>query len=272
MIGSRHLGARVSDFLDDRLVGEERERTREHLTTCEACQTLVTQHRQQRRAAAALACVDVPDGLQQRLLALAEAAGTTDDDAPWSGSASGTGQRGRLVVVAAASVAGLGVAAAGGLFALGQPQPWTTDTFADVAALGGDAAAAAAPGEATSAVWPSSVSAPLTLPASSGVTQSHELPTGAVRVDVVVGGVPVVVVEGPGRLALEGRAPEHVLPDGVEVHELEGWWAVQTGLEVIACSGEAEACLAVLQAFEGHGFAVGITERIGAGWRAVTGG
>lgn len=267
MIGTKHLGARASDLVDERLDGDERARALAHLAECQECCRLVAAERQHRRLAGQAPTPTVPTDLQLRLLALSG----PGESAPWAETAP---RRWPVFALAtAASAAGFAVLATGTLYLAGAPRPQApealTAAFAletsTVAAVGLPALAAATHTDG----WPADLAAPR---AGLGqVVASDPLPGGVVRIAVEIDGASVTVLEQHGRLDLsQAEVSETDQVGGLEVVLVDGWWFAEVGDDVVAITGPERACLELLASFGAAG--VDPVQRIGAGWHVLIGG
>lgn len=283
-----HLGPLASGLVDDTLAPEERRRALEHLEHCADCDRLVAEQRRQRRLTATLGQVSVPTGLADRLLALgaAEGAGAAGGAsvAPWSQTPDVRRRSaGRFVLVSAASVVGLGVVASGVLYGIGAPRVRTPEAIAQ-AAVSVDATSAVALSGATDssadpgAAWPAGFSAPANLSASAltvtGTTASDTDAGDIVQVELDVDGETVTLLESHGTLDVDaGSVSRSVRVGDVEAHRVGQWWVAQAGTDVVAVRGSDDACLTVLRSFSTSTptFPAAVLDRMGAGWRVVTG-
>lgn len=279
-----HLGARVSELVDDHLVGAERRRALDHLASCRSCQEEVEQERRARRVASSLRCVGMPAGLTDRILAVSAgtaAAGTAAQGtgaagaAPWADGARHPGITPRLALVGAAAVGVAGLAAVGTLYALGTPTGRGPEVLAQVApaptlVVGNAGLADAGDDEASSpASWPRGFVAPTALPTAASIAQAQVLEPGVVLVELSLDGTPVTVVEAHGRLELPEGVFDATALAGHVAHEVDGWWVTQLGDDVVAVRGDAGAVAELLAAFDEP--TPEWSARFEAGWRVVTG-
>ena len=289
-----HLGADASALADDSLDDARTSWARSHILGCSACAVAVRELRRQRRLTASLGEVEVPRTLEERLLALGattQSAQDSDGGAPGGalvrGSASWepTPRRGhiRLIAVAAASVIGVGIAASGTLVMLGSSRTTSPDGLTSLVAApvpttshtrSADATAAStgAVPVALAAQWPAGWPAP-ELPAGAVVSAIEHLPTGEVRVDLVIDDEAVTVVESHGVLDLtDSDVRRSVLVGGMQAHLVGDWWVAQAGTEIVAVTAPSpDLGLAVIKEFDSSG-TVTVLDSLARGWQVVAGG
>ncbi len=287
MIG-RHLGSKVSEVVDDHLVGAERRRALEHLASCEACREAVAQERRARRAASSLRDVGLPEGLSERIVALStcrpEAGDGPVERAPWAPISAAGSRRpaARAVLVGAAAAGVAGLAAVSGLYALGASQWRSPETLTQMGAVTPTTFVAQAEDDAadgpssvhlSATGWPSGYVAPASLPGATTVSDARAIEPGVVVVELQIDGATVTVVEAHGRLDLPVESDRTRELGGQTVHEIDGWWVAQVGTDVVAVRGDADAAELVLDSFQTRGDGwTAWSSRVEAGWRVVTGG
>ncbi|WP_284250852.1 hypothetical protein [Litorihabitans aurantiacus] len=199
----------------------------------------------------------------------------------------------RVLAVAAVSVLGVGVAASGSLLVLGsvrttspsalaalaQTDPTSTRTPVGVTGpdasprAGGGASAVVGGTSSTAHVWPAGWTSPEALPGDGRVVAAHDLEGGGVRVDLVVDGEDVTVVEARGGLRLSDVTVERSRSVGdLDAHLVEGWWAAQVGRDVVVVHAASDAvALEVLEEFDQRGSA-GVMASLSRGWQVIAGG
>lgn len=287
-----HLGADACAFADGSLDEARTAWAEAHLERCEDCAAAVREQRRQRRVTGSLGDVEVPSSLQDRLLALSEGRPEADADgqdaprplrgelapAPWAGGAASRTRRAtvRVVAVAAVSVLGVGVAAGGSLMAIGATRTTSPERLTALAAVASVAATSrVAPVSTARAddVWPTGWTSPDALPDGARVSAVHDLDTGDLRVDLVVDGQDVTVLESEGVLGLtDVTVTRSVRIGDLEAHLVGDWWVAQAGSEIVAVTAaDDDVSLAVIGEFDSSG-STGVLESITRGWQVIAGG
>ncbi len=288
-----HLGADACAYADGSLDEARTAWADAHLDRCEDCAAAVREQRRQRRLTGSLGDVEVPSSLQDRLLALPRCRpdGVDGEEgppplrgelapAPWAGGAASRTRRAtvRVVAVAAVSVLGVGVAAGGSFMAIGATRTTSPERLTALAAVAPTspttrtAAVAAAPGGSADA-WPAGWTSPDALPDGARVAAVHDLETGDLRVDLVVDGHEVTVLEAEGVLGLTDVAVTRSVRIGeLEAHLVDGWWVAQAGSEIVAVTAaDDDVSLAVIGEFDSSG-STGVLDSITRGWQVIAGG
>lgn len=288
-----HLGADACAFADGSLDEARTAWAEAHLDRCEDCAAAVRQQRRQRRLTSSLGDVEVPSSLQDRLLALCEGTGAQGADdaserrplrgelapAPWAGGAASRTRRAtvRVVAVAAVSVLGVGVAAGGSLMAIGATRTTSPERLTALAAVAPTASTAGVAPVSTAPAadddWPAGWTSPDALPDDSRVSAVHDLDTGDLRVDLVVDGHDVTVLETEGVLGLTDVTVTRSVRIGeLEAHLVGDWWVAQAGAEIVAVTAaDDDVSLAVIGEFDTSG-STGVLESITRGWQVIAGG
>lgn len=286
-----HLGADACAFADGSMDGARTAWAEAHLDRCEDCAAAVREQRRQRRLTSSLGDVEVPSSLQDRLLALCEGTVSQDDDdarrplrgelapAPWAGGAASRTRRAtvRVVAVAAVSVLGVGVAASGSLMAIGATRTTSPERLTALAAVAPTASTARVAPVSTAPEadedWPAGWTSPDALPDGSRVAGVHDLDSGDLRVDLVVDGHDVTVLEAEGVLGLTDVTVTRSVRIGeLEAHLVGDWWVAQAGTEIVAVTAaDDDVSLAVIGEFDTSG-STGVLDSITRGWQVIAGG
>lgn len=287
-----HLGADACAFADGSMDEARAAWAEAHLDRCEDCAAAVREQRRQRRVTSSLGDVEVPSSLQDRLLALCEGTVSQDDDddarrplrgelasAPWAGGAASRTRRAtvRVVAVAAVSVLGVGVAASGSLMAIGATRTTSPERLTALAAVAPTASTARVAPVSTAPEadedWPAGWTSPDALPDGSRVSAVHDLDSGDLRVDLVVDGHDVTVLEAEGVLGLTDVTVTRSVRIGeLEAHLVGDWWVAQAGTEIVAVmAADDDVSLAVIGEFDTSG-STGVLDSITRGWQVIAGG
>lgn len=287
-----HLGADACAFADGSMDEARAAWAEAHLDRCEDCAAAVREQRRQRRVTSSLGDVEVPSSLQDRLLALCEGTVSQDDDddarrplrgelasAPWAGGAASRTRRAtvRVVAVAAVSVLGVGVAASGSLMAIGATRTTSPERLTALAAVAPTASTARVAPVSTAPEadedWPAGWTSPDALPDGSRVSAVHDLDSGDLRVDLVVDGHDVTVLEAEGVLGLTDVTVTRSVRIGeLEAHLVGDWWVAQAGTEIVAVTAaDDDVSLAVIGEFDTSG-STGVLDSITRGWQVIAGG
>lgn len=286
-----HLGADACAFADGSMDEARTAWAEAHLDRCEDCAVAVREQRRQRRLTSSLGDVEVPSSLQDRLLALCEGTVSQDDDdarrplrgelapAPWAGGAASRTRRAtvRVVAVAAVSVLGVGVAASGSLMAIGATRTTSPERLTALAAVAPTASTARVAPVSTAPEadedWPAGWTSPDALPDGSRVAGVHDLDSGDLRVDLVVDGHDVTVLEAEGVLGLTDVTVTRSVRIGeLEAHLVGDWWVAQAGTEIVAVTAaDDDVSLAVIGEFDTSG-STGVLDSITRGWQVIAGG
>lgn len=286
-----HLGADACAFADGSMDEARAAWAEAHLDRCEDCAAAVREQRRQRRVTSSLGDVEVPSSLQDRLLALCEGTVSQDDDdarrplrgelapAPWAGGAASRTRRAtvRVVAVAAVSVLGVGVAASGSLMAIGATRTTSPERLTALAAVAPTASTARVARVSTEPEadedWPAGWTSPDALPDGSRVSAVHDLDSGDLRVDLVVDGHDVTVLEAEGVLGLTDVTVTRSVRIGeLEAHLVGDWWVAQAGTEIVAVTAaDDDVSLAVIGEFDTSG-STGVLDSITRGWQVIAGG
>lgn len=287
-----HLGADACAFADGSMDEARAAWAEAHLDRCEDCAAAVREQRRQRRVTSSLGDVEVPSSLQDRLLALCEGTVSQDDDddarrplrgelapAPWAGGAASRTRRAtvRVVAVAAVSVLGVGVAASGSLMAIGATRTTSPERLTALAAVAPTASTARVARVSTEPEadedWPAGWTSPDALPDGFRVSAVHDLDSGDLRVDLVVDGHDVTVLEAEGVLGLTDVTVTRSVRIGeLEAHLVGDWWVAQAGTEIVAVTAaDDDVSLAVIGEFDTSG-STGVLDSITRGWQVIAGG
>lgn len=287
-----HLGADACAFADGSMDEARAAWAEAHLDRCEDCAAAVREQRRQRRVTSSLGDVEVPSSLQDRLLALCEGTVSQDDDddarrplrgelasAPWAGGAASRTRRAtvRVVAVAAVSVLGVGVAASGSLMAIGATRTTSPERLTALAAVAPTASTARVARVSTEPEadedWPAGWTSPDALPDGFRVSAVHDLDSGDLRVDLVVDGHDVTVLEAEGVLGLTDVTVTRSVRIGeLEAHLVGDWWVAQAGTEIVAVmAADDDVSLAVIGEFDTSG-STGVLDSITRGWQVIAGG
>lgn len=287
-----HLGADACAFADGSMDEARAAWAEAHLDRCEDCAAAVREQRRQRRVTSSLGDVEVPSSLQDRLLALCEGTVSQDDDddarrplrgelapAPWAGGAASRTRRAtvRVVAVAAVSVLGVGVAASGSLMAIGATRTTSPERLTALAAVAPTASTARVAPVSTAPEadedWPAGWTSPDALPDGFRVSAVHDLDSGDLRVDLVVDGHDVTVLEAEGVLGLTDVTVTRSVRIGeLEAHLVGDWWVAQAGTEIVAVmAADDDVSLAVIGEFDTSG-STGVLDSITRGWQVIAGG
>jgi len=298
-----HLGSRISALVDGQLDAAATERALAHVATCGQCACELDAARAARRALAAADPVLPTDDLTARLLSLSagggeppvpQAPGSRDPFAVGGGAAlpyaATHALRGDVVArrgparLLVGSVAGVSVAAAAGLFMLGE-RPVVTPSSHPAAVLGMLAHSSApgagphVPADDATVTWlrAQGWTFPSSLPAGWQVGAVSWSSTGprVLEVDITGPAGTFVVTEQQGRLdtdALRGAPVREV--GGRQVHVLSvepwqvAWQSEATVVQVVAAQDGSEVD-ALVAAFPSGGYDDTVTGRIGRGWPTV---
>lgn len=206
-----------------------------------------------RRLAAGLGDPAVPEGLENRLLALQGTA--LPPRRPWREVT----RRGSRLAMVSASAAAVGAIAVAGLYTAGAPQARTPESMAQVRASGHEHLDWNAAIDNTS--WPH----------ATQVLDLDALDENLVRVDLTVDGYALTVWEGAGVLDIEGtEVTETVMVGEVPAYYVDDVWLMQSGRCVVAVSGPRRQALELLSSYDVPETTP--VQRVIDGWNALLGG